>query len=72
VRAWIPGGRMTEGFIIRNSGDHPLPYHTPKPDEAMEGLRLPDVLYDNWCGAPHRGSRGLGRGYHPLYSKSHS
>jgi hypothetical protein len=36
--------------------------HTPKPDGAIERFRLPEVLYDNWCGALHRGVRGLGRG----------
>ena len=48
---------MTEISIIQNSNnkDHLLLHHTPKPGGAMEGLRLPDVLYDNWCGAPHRG-----------------
>jgi hypothetical protein len=60
VRAWIPGGRMTKISIIRNSnsGDHSLLSHTPRPDGTMEGLRLPDVLCDNWCGGPAQGALG--------------
>src|SRR5829696_6629623 len=27
----------------------------PKARRGHGGCRLPEVLYDNWCGAPHRG-----------------
>jgi hypothetical protein len=40
--------------------------HTPRPDGAMEGCRLLDVLCDNCVGHCTGGSRGSGRGYHPL------
>ena len=64
MRAWILGGRMKEISIIQNSksGDRPLLGHTPKPGEAMEGLRYPEVLYDNCVGHRTGGSRGIGAG----------
>ena len=49
---------MTEISIIRNSEDHPLLCHTPKPGGAIEGLRFLDVLYDNWRGAPRGPAQG--------------
>jgi hypothetical protein len=43
--------------------------HTPKPDGAMERLRLPEVLYDNSVVHRTGGSRGSGRGLARLLRK---
>ena len=76
--AWIPGGRMKEISIIQNSnsGDRPVLGHTPKPGGAMEGLRLPEVLYGDYVGHRTGDSRDSGRGLARLlrkpYLNSHS
>jgi hypothetical protein len=44
----------------------------PKAGRGYGGVILSEVLYDVLRGHRTGGSRGLGRGHHPFYSKSHS
>jgi hypothetical protein len=48
------GGEALTLPIIQGYDSSPLG-HTPKPDGAMEGFKLLEVLYDVLCGASRRG-----------------
>src|SRR5215208_2543661 len=61
-RAWALSFCSTYNTTVRSFSSGPRPKAGRGYGGATEGFRLPEVLYDCWCGAPHRGVRGLGRG----------